>query len=580
MIRNLISNQFKSILNEPKFGNPNIITKINNNTLSNYCFKSCFSTKILSDKKKLKIREEKQSKKQKLQFKYNIPNKDNNNNNNNENNNENNNNSNNNENNNDNDKNELPSISEYIDRGAGIFNKRPDSGFNHNFSQSNLINGGNPIKSEDIKNKFIYMAKGKSSASIDKMYKGMVNSFKDVYLEENITELKRNPKEYFANKQNHLLYIKYLASKTRGIGFNDMSTWYNFRRKDFIQNHGSELLKLYGDDHVQALISIYPSHDWLLWKFPTLNPSFWDEEKNVVKYLNWLIKKFKGKMDFEKCYHLTNHHFISNYGQHLLQINKESVPSIFRRYFPDYDWKEWLFSNISSEFLSEYFKKKENLKKFILWLGFDILKYKEYEDFYQIKLKDFEHTHGFPIIREKYKKSVMRFVMDTLGDVYDWQSWRFKISPNHGRNYQILSDYHNHLYKLLNCSTPEELIQKVESQLNETPSIDIIKSTHGEDIIKEFGSLRESFVRITQKPWDSKQEQEEEDNYYGDNNHQLDGADAFELNEINEEEFDEHFEIDQKDEHIEEYKKDQKKDSQKGWKYNSPQPGNPKRNRK
>ncbi|KAM9953427.1 hypothetical protein ACTFIR_008495 [Dictyostelium discoideum] len=506
MIRNLISNQFKSVLNEIKIGSPNFLIKSNNNnthTLSNYYIKSCFSTRILSDKQKSKIRNEKKLKREKLKFEYNIPTQENSNNNQNNQNNEN----------------------------------------NNNFSFSDLINGGKPMSSEDIKNKLNIMTDSKSMESMDRKYLKEVNLISELKLERLVLELKNIPKAFFRNKQNHLMYIKYLTTVTKGIIFTNMATWYKFRRIDFTNNYGTELLKLYGDDHVQALISIFPSYKWQLWKFPTLNPSFWNNDKNAISYLTWFINKTKGdSKKLSSCYGITKKHFTQNYGHHLLKINQDSLPHLFLRYFPDYDWKVWLFDSHPEGYLKKYFSEKKNVKNYLLWIGFKILGYKSYEDFYRLGLGDLKRNYGLiAISNSKYKSSIQKFVSSTLDEEFKWEIWRFRVIPRHRRNFGILNEYINHLYKLLNCSTPEELIQIVDSKLNEDPTTDIIKITGGKDILNEFGgSLKSSFEKIENKERQEEEEEEEEEE---------------------DDEFDDLFEIDQKDEHIKEYEKDLKGES-------------------
>ncbi|KAK5582431.1 hypothetical protein RB653_004016 [Dictyostelium firmibasis] len=559
MIKSLISGQFKSIINSSSFTNNIIIKNVNNNNTTPNYLKSYFSrTRLHPDKQKLK--ERKLLKKKLDKFEYTLPT----------------------ENTlsnyiNDNniiephkdnaaamflrnrfvDEEEPKKIVEYIGRRpADIFNSRTTrradgTGFDHNYDKEN---------DKEVKN--IYKVKNRTSNSFDKMYAGIVNKTGNEKLEANILRLKENPALFFENKQNHLMYIKYLSTITRNINFMVFSTWYNFKRSDFTRNHGSELLKLYGDDHVQALISIYPAYNWELWKFPTLNPSFWNVDKNVVKYLLWLIKTTKrDENNLDSCYYLTISDFIANYGQALIHKHDGSLPKIFQTYFPQHDWKLWLFDSPSKQFYKEYFGKKENLKRYLLWLGKDILGYKGYEDFYKLKLIDFKRNHGFPLIRFSFKKSVPKIVLEGLSDEFKWESWRFLVVPNKRTNIEILGEYHNHLYKLLNCSTPNELIEIVDSKLNQNPSIDIIEETGGCQILEQYGgTLKSSFEmlrRKTELQEDDDEEDEEDDNDgFG---FQGEGVDGLELKDINEDDFDDFFEIDQKDQHIEQYKQDSKK---------------------
>jgi hypothetical protein len=41
------------------------------------------------------------------------------------------------------------------------------------------------------------------------------------------------------------------------------------------------------------LANVYPEYDWLPWKFASCPPSYWTDEKNQRKFMEWATKELK-----------------------------------------------------------------------------------------------------------------------------------------------------------------------------------------------------------------------------------------------------------------------------------------------
>ena len=75
----------------------------------------------------------------------------------------------------------------------------------------------------------------------------------------------------------------------------------------------------------------------------------WDQKKNRILYIRWLVKKlgFRKKVEY---YGLKENHFSKNYGANLLHSNskvgrkKFDIIDLLEETYPNYEWQFWKFS--------------------------------------------------------------------------------------------------------------------------------------------------------------------------------------------------------------------------------------------
>src|SRR5690348_9510194 len=75
------------------------------------------------------------------------------------------------------------------------------------------------------------------------------------------------------NEENHRLFFDWLFIQ---LGYKEMDDWYNVTQEDIHKYGGSRLLNgYYSDSPSKALQSVYPEHEWMMWKFGQTSKSFW-----------------------------------------------------------------------------------------------------------------------------------------------------------------------------------------------------------------------------------------------------------------------------------------------------------------
>jgi len=79
------------------------------------------------------------------------------------------------------------------------------------------------------------------------------------------------------------------------LGYKKMDDWYNITYKD-IQNYGGVgVIKTYNGSPSAALSRVYPKHNWMLWRFKTVQQGYWNklmkDSKEISRVIDWLSKQ-------------------------------------------------------------------------------------------------------------------------------------------------------------------------------------------------------------------------------------------------------------------------------------------------
>jgi hypothetical protein len=230
--------------------------------------------------------------------------------------------------------------------------------------------------------------------------------------------------------------MKWLGDK---LGFNKPEDWYKISLNDFYSNKGRGLVKYYQESPSVAVKEYLPDYDWIEWLFGKVPLSFWKKPENRSRYMKWL----GGRLGFEKpedWYQISQKDFSSNKGHGFLTYCQDSPSAAIMEYFPDYDWKEWLFEMSPLGF----WDKPDNRYRYMRWLG-NKLDFKKPEDWYRITQKDFKHNKGGGLLACCYRSSPSMAVMEYLPD-YDWKEWLFRSTP---KNFWNAPENHHRYMKWL-----------------------------------------------------------------------------------------------------------------------------------
>ncbi len=205
-------------------------------------------------------------------------------------------------------------------------------------------------------------------------------------------------------------FFQYLATQ-----LNILSTdqWYEVDKMDVIDRGGESILNNYSDGSlIRALHSIYPTFSWEDWKFsssisynenngnssnnnrsdysnPTTigyNPSnyptkeseqIWENKRVQVQFMNTIGKQL-GIRQLDDWYTTNRSQIEQLGGSKLLRVVGGSLFKLLSTVYPDHDWKEWRFKQVSKGYWND-----TNTKEYLDWLS-QKLKISSLDDWYNI----------------------------------------------------------------------------------------------------------------------------------------------------------------------------------------------------
>jgi len=150
--------------------------------------------------------------------------------------------------------------------------------------------------------------------------------------------------------------LRYQRKFLEEIGFRlrlkDPNDWYKLEAHDII-NTGSECLfhQFYRGSFREALISIFPEHDWQLWRFSTAPRHYWNNLQNQRNFLEWIEKEFKIK-NLDDWYEVTREGLISRGAYSLISLYGQSLMKTLIAFYPEHKWRPWKFRHVPRGFWS------------------------------------------------------------------------------------------------------------------------------------------------------------------------------------------------------------------------------------
>eukprot|EP01114_Cavostelium_apophysatum_P012589 TRINITY_DN2854_c0_g1_i1.p1 TRINITY_DN2854_c0_g1~~TRINITY_DN2854_c0_g1_i1.p1 ORF type:complete len:464 (+),score=89.13 TRINITY_DN2854_c0_g1_i1:116-1507(+) len=145
---------------------------------------------------------------------------------------------------------------------------------------------------------------------------------------------------FWIDKRNQRAFFDDLGKQ---LGMKTWEDWYQIKTTD-VQLHGRGLLNHYGNSLVKAITTIFPEHQWKIWKFEKITEGFWQNRDHQRDFLADLAK-FHNFNSWEDWYRVTNQMIRVHGGASLLILYGGSAMKAIMSVFPEHHWKLWKFSN-------------------------------------------------------------------------------------------------------------------------------------------------------------------------------------------------------------------------------------------
>lgn len=199
-----------------------------------------------------------------------------------------------------------------------------------------------------------------------------------------------------------------------------MDDWYRVTTGDICKNGGKALLSQYYNDSLpKALQSVYPKHNWMIWKFKLFVT---DMDKKEIKrvFFEWLSSQL-GHKRLSDWYRVTWKD-IYKYGG-LLGYTNNSPFKELQELYPQHDWH---VSRI--QLGAEYWD--HNQKEFLDWLGIQ-LQCKKLDNWYNVSEEDVIKQAGQGTFN--YIPTLPRALQSAYPE-HPWMLWNFKEFSRYAHN--------------------------------------------------------------------------------------------------------------------------------------------------
>ena len=210
--------------------------------------------------------------------------------------------------------------------------------------------------------------------------------------------------------ENIRFYMNWLKNI---LGYKSLDDFYKISIKDFKENYGGRLTKIYNDTPLNILKDTYPEKKWYGFLFNYTTRGIYDTDegrKEIIQYI-----EEKENITNESDWYKYDGNIFTKYNVSGLLANqfKSSISALLKSVYPDYPWKMYLFTKTPHQ----YWQNKDNRLKYLN----DFIVFKKYsinDHLYKARYEDFVEFHGRGIL-DMYNSSYIHLIMDTIDYTWD-----------------------------------------------------------------------------------------------------------------------------------------------------------------
>eukprot|EP01122_Echinamoeba_exundans_P003379 TRINITY_DN13490_c0_g1_i1.p1 TRINITY_DN13490_c0_g1~~TRINITY_DN13490_c0_g1_i1.p1 ORF type:complete len:813 (-),score=56.65 TRINITY_DN13490_c0_g1_i1:127-2565(-) len=245
------------------------------------------------------------------------------------------------------------------------------------------------------------------------------------------------PAGYWSHREHRREFFDYLAKEKLDI--KTMDDWYNISKNQFSAAGGSSVLATAykGLPLSEALLDIYPEHEWQFWRFATAPGRNWIRQQ-LPRLSQWL-QLIETELEIskpEQWYQIARENLIPYGSKNILPAFDESLYELLRHVKSEISWKPWKFK-IQPPIAT--IEKCPHLK---WWLSADHATMKifvsdvaEHAKLSRVNLNDWHRilaSHvqrvGGSLVLERFQGSVRDLIRFSEPE-YPWLDWLFEAEP-------------------------------------------------------------------------------------------------------------------------------------------------------
>lgn len=156
------------------------------------------------------------------------------------------------------------------------------------------------------------------------------------------------PKGFWEKSTNQREFFDWLGKQ---LGYKKLDDRYKVTQED-IKNYGGRglLNEYYNSSLTKALIAVYPTQNWMLWRFGRVPKGFWETGANQREFFDWLGQQL-GYKELDDWYNVTVEEIYELGGQGLLKDHYNGSPSeALKAVYPEHTRMKWRFRCIPHGF--------------------------------------------------------------------------------------------------------------------------------------------------------------------------------------------------------------------------------------
>eukprot|EP01118_Nematostelium_gracile_P007178 TRINITY_DN2324_c0_g1_i1.p1 TRINITY_DN2324_c0_g1~~TRINITY_DN2324_c0_g1_i1.p1 ORF type:complete len:335 (-),score=63.47 TRINITY_DN2324_c0_g1_i1:40-1044(-) len=289
-------------------------------------------------------------------------------------------------------------------------------------------------------------------------------------------------------KTNQLAFFEWIANH---LGIKTKEDWYNVVKEDVIKYGGKDVLRSYDGSFVRTIMSVYPDHDWLVWKFVEYVPwGTWRDKQVQKEYMIWL-KNELNITQMDDWYDVTNTQIYEKRGSALLWFFGNSPSKMIMSILNEHKWDTSKFNHKPAKFWDDM----DNQKRFFDHLS-NQLNIKKMEDWYRITRKQLAEKRGLGLLATKYQNSIPN-MLSALVPEHPWNKWKFAHAHGFWDNVQNIKDFVGvYLAKELNITKMEDWYTVKATQIHERGGAGLLRGRYGDSPAKMITSI------LSEHQWD------------------------------------------------------------------------------
>lgn len=94
------------------------------------------------------------------------------------------------------------------------------------------------------------------------------------------------PKGCWKKYDNQRQFFMWLGIQ---LGYKQLDDWYKLTKEDISRYGGVGLLEHLNGSNASALVTLFPEHDWMLWKFGCKTTNCWKSQSTQRQFFDWLV---------------------------------------------------------------------------------------------------------------------------------------------------------------------------------------------------------------------------------------------------------------------------------------------------